>query len=104
MPRDDQPALTWRFATYTGARLAALTSNHNRTDLVLRTATLRMRVSAARHPHAATATLWGPHPRGFLPFIDETLDAVLDVELRRVADDSLLYAASGSHAALEDML
>lgn len=95
---------TWRFATYTGARLASLAAGRQAVEVVLRSATHSLRVTAARAPGTATARLWGPAERGFVPFIDEALDAAVSVELRRVADGSLVYAARGEGGALEDML
>jgi hypothetical protein len=50
------------------------------------------------------ARLWGPTERGFVPFIDEGLDAQVSVELRSLADGSVLWSSRGDHAGLELMM
>ena len=50
------------------------------------------------------AKLWGPTKSGFVQFIDEILDAEVSIELRKVSDGALVYAASGSNGGLELML
>ena len=51
------------------------------------------------------ARLWGPSEAlGFAPFITEGLDAAVTVELRRVHDQVLVWAASGTNGGLELML
>jgi hypothetical protein len=100
----------WRFTTYNGARVESrnFDKGAGSTQIVLRTATHRLTVNAQgeadRDGEGLLARLWGPTENGFVPFIEEGLDAVVEVELRRVADGELVWAASGSHAGLELML
>jgi hypothetical protein len=98
-----------------------------RVAVVLRTATHSLAVTACRrnfeagstqskssgssgHEYAQDvvgpllATLWGPTRSVFVQFIDEILDAEVSVELRKVSDGALVYAASGDNGGLELML
>ena len=60
--------------------------------------------SAERVASPLLAKLWGPTTSGFVQFIDEILDAEVSLELRKVSDGTLIYAASGSNGGLELML
>jgi hypothetical protein len=46
----------------------------------------------------------GATEKGFVPFIDEGLDAQVSVELRSLADGSVVWSSRGDHAGLELMM
>ena len=66
--------------------------------------TTRDSTEPARIAPPVVTKLWGPTRSGFVQFIDEILDAEVSLELRRVSDGAIVYAARGDNGGLELML
>jgi hypothetical protein len=87
----------YRFATYTGARIAKLAVSDERVDWLVQDRRCTLELSAAR---AQGGLLRGPTRLDMGKRVAETLQAEVHVRLLR-RDGSLLFEGTGRHAGLE---
>ncbi len=95
-----QAGRLYRFATYTGARIEALTVSDDRIHWSLASRQYRLELEAIR---AEGGLLHAPTTRSMGRRIAETLNAVINVRLYSLdgSSDRLIFFGSGQHAGLE---
>ncbi|MFZ6027997.1 MAG: lycopene cyclase domain-containing protein [Chloroflexota bacterium] len=87
----------YRFATYSGAKVEALSVRSDRVEWVLHDRHYRLEIVARR---ADSAPLKGPSRQDMGRRIDETLSAILETRLSTLQGETV-FEATGRHAGLE---